>query len=571
MENAQIAKLFDEMADLVELRRGNRFRARSYRRAAQTIRNRSERIEDLAAQKEDLTAIPDIGEGSSEKIHEILERGTCKRLEDLRAELPTGLVDMMRIPGVGPRKAMQLHEDLDIASVAELKQACKKHAVRDLDGFGEKTEKKILKGIGTVKKTEGRMLFSEAEAHLASLGACLDGITTISEWEVAGSFRRGKETIGDLDILVRAADRKKAADSILKYDAIADVISRGKERVSVRLQGGLQVDFRFFESAVFGAALLYFTGSKSHNIKIRRLAQDKDWKLSEYGLFSGDHRLAGKTEKAVYKRLDLQWIPPELREGQDEVEAARKKRGLPRLVKADDIRGDFQCHTTASDGKHSIQEMAEAARDAGFDYLAITDHSKRVTMAKGLDDEAARRHADAIRRVDQKMQRFWLLAGIEVDVLKSGKLDLKEKTLEAMDWVVASVHYDRSMSRKAMTDRIVAAISSGVVHALGHPLGRIIGKRDPIAVDMDRIIEACIEHGVRLEINCQPNRLDLPDSYCRQARDAGAQFTLATDAHATDGFGFMPLGVNVARRGWLRKADVLNTKTLTQLRKALGK
>ncbi len=571
MENAQIADLFDEMAELLALRKGNAFRIRSYQSAAQSIRNLSERLEDLADQKLDLTTIPDIGEGSAEKIQEILDRGTCKRLEDLRAGMPAGLVEMLRIPGLGPRKAMQLHEELDIDSIENLKQACKEHTVRTLDGFGEKTEKKILKGIGTVKKTEGRMLYSEAEAHLGSLGTYLDGITNISEWEAAGSFRRGKETIGDLDILVQAADRNKAAASILRYDEIADVINRGKERVSVRLQGGLQVDFRFFEPAVFGAALLYFTGSKSHNIKIRRIAQDHDWKLNEYGLFSGDHLLAGKTEKAVYKRLRMRWIPPELREGHDEVEAAQKQRGLPRLIKAEDIRGDFQCHTTASDGKHSIRTMAKAAQDAGLDYLAITDHSKRVTMAKGLDDEAARKHADAIRTVDQDMNRFWLLAGIEVDILKSGKLDLKEKTLEAMDWVVASIHYDRNLSRKAMTDRIVAAVSSGVVHCLGHPLGRIIGKRDPIAVDMDRIIAACIEHGVRLEINCQPNRLDLPDTYCRQAHEAGGQFTLATDAHSTDGFGFIPFGVNVARRGWLRKSDVLNTKTLPQLRKTLGK
>jgi DNA polymerase (family X) len=569
MENAQIADVLDEIADLLELRADTPFRIRSYRGAAQSVRNLSDRLEELVDREKDLSEIPNIGKATAKKIHEILKTGTCKRLESLRQKVPVGLPDLMHIPGVGPRKAMQIHQDLKIESVSELRKACEEHKVRELRGFGRKTEQKILQGIGTLEKTEGRIFYSEASDHLESLRHYLDSLSALDRWEVAGSFRRGKETIGDLDILVNASDRRKATDAILHYEAIADVVSRGRERVSVRLGGGLQVDFRFFDPPAFGAAWMYFTGSKAHNIRVRRIAQDRDWKLNEYGLFSGDRRLAGKTEKAVYKRLGMPWIPPELREDRGEVEAARDGH-MPRLIGVEDIRGDLQCHTTASDGNNSIKEMAEAARERGYDFLAITDHSKRVTMAKGLDDDGAKKHADAIRKVDGNMKRFWLLAGIEVDILKSGELDLKEETLDAMDWVVASVHYDREMSRKAMTDRIVTALGSGVVHCLGHPLGRIIGKREPIAVDMDHVIEACVENGVAMEINCQPDRLDLPDNYCREARDAGVRFTLGTDAHSVDGFGFMPLGIHVARRGWLRKGDVLNARTITQLKKVSG-
>ena len=570
MENAQIAEIFNEIADLLELHQGNAFRIRSYRNAAQTMRSLSERIEDLMAQHKDLSDIHNIGESSARKIREILETGTCQRVEELRKKVPAGLPSIMRIPGVGPKKAMHIHDNLDVHSIDDLEKACKQHQLRELAGFGEKTEKKILKGIKTVATTAGRLLYQEAADHLASLKEHLDALAEIDRWEVAGSFRRKKETIGDLDILLHADDRKQATHAILNYSAISEVISKGKERVSVRLTGGLQVDFRFFDEAAFGAAMMYFTGSKAHNIEVRRLAQERDWKLNEYGLFSGNRRLAGKTEKAVYKRLDMKSVPPELRENRGEIEASREGH-LPKLIIHDDIRGDFQCHTTASDGQHSIQDMAEAAQAYGFDFLAITDHSKRVTMANGLDDERTKRHADAIRKVDDDMQNFWLLAGIEVDILKSGKLDLKEKTLASLDWVVASIHYDRAMSKKRMTDRILAAVKSGVVHCLGHPLGRIIGRRDPIPVDLDKIIAACIEHNVRLEINAQPDRLDLPDYHVQHAREAGATFTLGTDAHTIDGFRFMPFGINVARRGWLRKGDVLNTKTTTELKKELRK
>jgi len=568
MENAQVADILAEIADLLDLKGANAFRIRSYRNAAQTVRNLSHRLEDTVEEGTDLSELPNVGKSTAENIRAILETGTCQRLEELRQEIPEALTSVMNIPGVGPRKTMQLHKELDVNTVGDLKKACEKHRVRELDGMGAKTEEKILEGIAVRTSTFGRMLYKEAAEQLSTLGRHLDKVKTLKRWEVAGSFRRCKETIGDLDILVEASDREKAAGDILGFEGIDDVISSGKERVSVRLQSGLQVDFRFFDPSSFGSALMYFTGSKEHNITLRRRAQSHDWKLNEYGLFQGKKRLAGKSEDAVYSRLELPLIPPELREDRGEIEAAEEGR-LPRLVEPDDMRGDLQCHSTASDGQHSVKQMAQAAKRLGYEYLAITDHSKRVTMANGLDDDATRRHADEIRKTDDALQGLWLMAGIEVDVLKSGKLDLKEDTLAELDWVVASIHYDRNMSRKAMTQRMVSAIQSGVIDCIGHPLGRIIGKRKPLEFDIDQVFEACLEYDVWVEINAQPDRLDLPDTYCIEAAEAGIRFTVSTDAHSTSGLDFMPLGVNVARRGWLTRKSIANTRTEKQFRKLL--
>jgi DNA polymerase (family 10) len=570
MENAQVAQIFDEIADLIELDEGNEFRIRSYRSAARTVRDLSERLEDLVEQGKDLSDIPNIGESTAEKIHEILETGTCERLEEMREKVPPALVDLMRVPNLGPRKAMQLHRDLDIESLDDLRKACENGEVRDLEGFGAKTEEKLLKGLKTLDETSGRFLYKAAADHVEALGRHLDGTDAVTRWEVAGSFRRCKETVGDLDILVQAKDRGEATDAILEYGEIEEVASQGKERVTVRLGSGLQIDFRYFEASAFGAAMMYFTGSKAHNIRLRRRAVDRDWKLNEYGLTKDDRQLAGKTEESVYHRLNLPWIPPELREDRGELEAADAD-DLPALVEMKQIRGDLQAHTEATDGANTIQEMADAAADRGYQFFAVTDHSKRVTMAGGLDDDAARKHADAIREVDDGMDDLWLMAGIEVDVLKSGKLDLQEKTLEGLDWVVASIHYDRNLERDTMTERYLSAVESGVVHCLGHPLGRIIGGRDPLPLDLDRLFEACAEHDVCIEINAQPDRLDLPDTHVKRAREAGVRFTLGTDAHKIADLDFMPLGVHVARRGWLEKKDVLNTRTAKQLRKWLKK
>lgn len=568
MENKQVAAVFEEIADLLELQGGNPFRVRSYRNAAQSVGNLSERLQEIA--KDDrLEKIPNIGKSTAEKIREILKTGSCKRLKDLRKKVPRGLPELLHVPKLGPRKVAQLHDELGVNTLRQLEKACGKKEVRELDGMGPKTEENILKGIRMLKKTEGRMRIDEAAEQLAPLGETLDKLKSVKQWMTAGSFRRGRETIGDLDILLQSEDRKKTTEKLTEYRPVDEVIDHGKEKLSIRLKGGLRVDFRFFDAGSFGAAQLYFTGSKAHNIELRKLARKHNWKLNEYGLSKDGKQLAGKTEEAVYSRLKMDWIPPELRENNGEIEAAQNGK-LPKLIERGDIRGDLHCHTNASDGKLSIREMAEAAREFGHDYLAITDHSKRVTMANGLDDKRLRKHAEEIRKVDQQIKRFRLLAGIECDILKDGKLDLKEETLADLDWVIASVHYDRALSRKAMTERIVKAVSSGVVHCLGHPTGRMIGQRDEMQADWDQIFEACAENGVFLEINSQPDRLDLPDRYLRQAKQAGVRFVITTDAHSPDNFDNLRFGINAARRGWLEKKDVVNTQTITQLRKELS-
>lgn len=569
MENSQIADILDEIADLLELTEANDFRVRSYRSAARSARGLSQRLEDLQRQDQDLSQLPNIGKSTAEKIDEILRTGTCQRLKDLRKGLPPHLTDIMKVPGLGARKTKLLYDQLGVKTLKDLEKACRDQRVRELEDMGEKTEQKILKGIQTLSSVSGRILLKEASDHVDSLGKHLDSIQAIRRWEIAGSFRRGQETIGDLDFLIHASPRGEAMDAILQYAPIAHTDSRGNERVTVHLQSGLQVDFRFFEPKSFGSAMLYFTGSKAHNIAIRRIAQDRGWKLNEYGLFHGDHLLAGKSEESVYRRLNMAWVPPELREDRGEIEAAQNHE-LPRLIEPEDIRGDLHAHTTATDGADSIEAMAEAAKRQGYQFLAITDHSKAVTVAGGLTESRLRKHAEAIRQVDAGMSGFWLLAGVEVDILKSGGLDLKEEVLEDLDWVVASVHSHWNLSRKQMTDRLVAAVGSGVVDCIGHPMGRMIGRRDPVPLDVDRLFQACAEHGVRLEINAQPRRLDLLDTYCQRAKQAGVGFTISTDAHKTSDLALIRFGIQTARRGWLEKKDVLNAHSLATLRKKLG-
>ncbi len=568
MENAQIAEVFEEIADLLELQEGNQFRIRSYRNAARIVRDLSRRLEDMVEDGEDLTDLPNIGRGTAEKIAEILKTGTCERVEDLRQQVPSGLTQLMRVPDLGPRKSMSLYQELGIQDLEGLREACQEGKVRELEGFGEKTEQNILKGIKTLEATAGRILLREAIGHVEALGRHLDGIEAVERWEVAGSFRRRKETVGDLDILVQASDREQATDNILDYGSIDEVMSRGKERVSVRLDSGLQVDFRYFVPEAFGAALLYFTGSKAHNISVRQRAVDRGWKLNEYGLFKDENLLAGKSEESVYQRLNMAWVPPEMREDRGEVEAA-EDQNLPDLIEQRDVRGDLQAHTDRTDGRNTLEEMAEAARERGYEYLAVTDHSQRVTMANGMDEDGLREQADRIRELDESLDDLWLMAGVEVDILKDGRLDLEEDALAEVDWVVASVHYDRNMGEAEMTERLLKAIRSGVVHCLGHPLGRIIGEREPIGFDLDVVLEACRDNEVWVEINAQPDRLDLPDTHVRRALEAGCGLTISSDAHKVGDLDFMRFGVYTARRGWVEKADVLNTLPAEQLRERM--
>jgi len=566
MENAEVAAVFDQIADILEIQDENAFRIRSYRNAARTIRDHAERMEDLAAGGADLTELPGIGKNLAEKIHAILATGTCPTLEELRKQIPPHLTDLLKVKGLGAKRAKLLYERLGISTLGELKKYAEAGGIRDLEGMGEKTEQNILKGLATLEAEAGRIGIKTAADQAAAIGRHLARTKAIKRWEPAGSFRRRRETIGDLDILVLAANRAKAIEDILAYEPIEDRLAVGEEKVSVRLASGLEVDFRFFDAAEFGAAMMYFTGSKAHNIAVRKRAQKRKWKLNEYGLFAGKRRIAGRSEEEVYKKLGLAWIPPELREDRGEVEAAEEKR-LPALIEEKDIRGDMHAHTDATDGRATVEEMVAAARKRGYQYLAITDHSQAVTVAHGLTAERLRQQVDRVRELGARLKNFWLLAGIEVDILKDGRLDLPEKVLEGLDWVVASVHSVFEMDEAKMTERLLAAVRSGVVDCIGHPFGRLIGSRDPIRFDVDRLFEACREHGVCLEINSYPDRLDLPDIYCKRAKEAGVTMVISTDAHKPADLDLMPFGVSVARRGWLEKRDVLNTLPAAALRK----
>ena len=570
MENSQVAAIFDEIADILEIQGENAFRIRSYRNAARSVGDLADRLEDLVAADKDLTELPGIGESLAGKIHEILSSGTCKTLQDLRRQLPPHLTDLLKVKGLGPKRAKILHEKLKIKSLADLKVAAATGKIRAVEGMGEKTEQNILRGLATLESEAGRIGVKQAAEQAESIRRHLRGAKGVRCWEVAGSFRRRRETIGDLDVLIEATDREAARKAVLAYEPIEETIASGGEKVSVRLTSGVQVDFRFIEADAWGAAMMYFTGSKAHNILLRKRALKAGLKLSEYGLFRGAKRVAGRSEKEVFKALGLEWIPPELREDRGEVDAA-EKGNLPKLIERKDLRGDLHAHTRLTDGANTIEEMVAAARERGYEYLAITDHSKAVTVAHGLGDDALRRHADRIREYSAGLKKFWVLAGVEVDILKDGRLDLEEKTLAGLDWVVASVHSAFEQPEAKMTDRLIAAVRSGVVHCLGHPFGRLIGKRDPIRFDADRVFAACREAGVCLEINSYPDRLDLPDVYCKRAKEMGLTMALATDSHRTTDLDLMEFGVWVARRGWLEKDDVLNALSAAAIKKRLSR
>ncbi len=568
MDNAQVAAVFDEIADILELKGGEDFRVRSYRNAARTVRDLPESIEEVARDKRKLLDLPGIGESIADKIVEILKTGTARRLEELRTQVPPGLGELLRVPGLGPKRARQLYEELGVKSLEELKAAAEAHRICGLEHLGEKTEEKIRRGIATVESAGSRVKLKEADDRMRSLGEELDRLASVRRWTPAGSWRRRRETVGDLDVLVDAPDRDAAAGELVALAGVEGLVERGPEKVTVRLAGGLAVNFRFHKGDAHGAALLYFTGSKEHNIRLRRAAQERGWKLNEYGIFDGQRRLAGRTEEEMYEKLALAFVPPELREDRGEIEAAAAGE-LPRLVESGDIRGDLHVHTRETDGHNTIAEMAAAARDRGYEYLAITDHSKAVTVARGMDETRCRRHVEAIRSAAADLEDLWLMAGIEVDILKTGRLDMPEKLLAELDWVTASVHSHFTLDEKAMTARMLEAIRSGMIHAISHPFGRQIGARDPIRFDADAVFGECAERGVALEINSYPDRMDLPDTYCKWARELGARMVVTTDAHDVAGLGFLEYGVANARRGWLEKKDVLNALPAAGLRKRL--
>lgn len=569
MENPEVAQVFDEVADLLEIQGANPFRVRAYRTAARTIRDLPEPLAVIASDPtRKLDDLPGIGKDLAGKIATGLATGSFPFLEELRAQVPAGLRDMMRLPGLGPKKAMTLFDKLKVDGLDKLRQAIESHRLRDIKGFGAKTEENLLRALTTLDQTSRRFSVAEAKVYADAVVRHLRGTPGIGQIEVAGSYRRRKETVGDLDVLVAGSDPGPVMERLAGFEGVAEVLARGETKMTVRLRTGLQMDLRVVPEEAYGAALQYFTGSKAHNIHLRRRAQERGLKISEYGVFRGKKQIAGRTEEEVYAAVGLPWIPPELREDRGEIELALAHK-LPHLLELGQVRGDLHMHTTVTDGRASLEDMVAAACHHGYSYIAITDHSKRVTMARGLDARRLRQHWKNIERLAAKTSGITLLKGIEMDILENGAMDLPDDVLAEADYVVASIHYGQNQPRAKITERILNAIRHPHVHAIGHPTGRLLGERKSYELDLKTILKAAADYGCLMELNCQPSRLDLDDVALMAAKDEGVGIVLGTDAHAVEELGFMEFGVNQARRAGLEARHVANTRTLAQFRKLL--
>lgn len=565
VHNADVAAVFEEIADLLEIEGANPFRVRAYRFAARTIRDLSREVAEMVAKGEDLTSLPGIGEDLAGKIKDIVATGTTALLEKHRKTVPATVTELLRIPGLGPKRVRILSQGLNIRSLSELQNAAREGRVRALPGFGEKTEQHILDALAAQTGKERRVRSADAAPYAEALVTYLRQFPGVGRVVAAGSYRRGKETIGDLDILATARHGKAVTDRFTAYPEVEEVLARGETKASVRLKSRLQVDLRVVPNDCYGAALQYFTGSKDHSVVLRQLAQQRGLKLNEYGVFRGETRVAGETEESVYAAVGLPWIPPELRENRGEFEAARAGR-LPHLLEQQDLQGDLHAHTKATDGRHSLKEMAEAARHQGLKYLAITDHSRRLTMAKGLDSGRLLMQMDEIDRLNATLSRIRLLKGIEVDILEDGNLDLPDEVLSRLDLVVGAVHGYFRLSKQQQTERILKAMDHPHFSILAHPSGRLIDRREPYEVDMLRVIRKARERGCFLEVNAHPERLDLTDIYCQMAKEEGVLLAVNTDAHSTLDLENIRFGIGQARRGWLEKSDVVNSRPLQEVR-----
>ena len=568
VHNADIARVFGEIADLLEIGQANPFRVRAYRNAARIVEGLQLDLATRLAGGGELPKLPGIGADLGAKIREVAASGTCALLEKLRRELPAGIADLLHVSGLGPKRVQRLYRELDVQTPEQLYRAARDGRLRALAGFGEKSELKILQGVEAHLKRPGRMKLAVAAQYAAAYADYLRRIPGVGRVELAGSFRRMRETVGDLDILITAAAADQVMQRFTAYPEVRQVLSRGDTRASVVLRAGIQVDLRVVAEACYGAALHYFTGSKAHNIAVRRLGQARGLKINEYGVYRGTARVAGDTEESVYAAVGLPYIPPELREDQGEIEAARAGT-LPRLVELGDLCGDLHVHTRASDGHAGIREMAQAAAARGLSYLAVTEHSRRLRLAHGLDPQALARQIDEIDRLNAELAGIRVLKGIEVDILADGTLDLPDSVLARLDVVVGAVHSDFQLSRERQTERILKAFDHPHLHILAHPTGRLIERREPYDVDMLRIIRKARACGRFLELNAHPERLDLLDTHCRMAKDEGVLVCVSSDAHSELDFEHLRYGIGQARRGWLEKADVLNARPLAALQRLL--
>jgi DNA polymerase (family 10) len=568
VQNAEIADQFEHLADLLELDGANPFRIRAYRNAARFIRGHGRSLAELVEEGADLAELPGIGEDLAGKIATLVRTGRLPLLEQLAARVPAPLVAMTRVAGVGPKRARALYRALRVRSLEDLARAARSGRIRELPGFGVRTEQLIAAGAARAATAESRLRLAEAEPVARALVEFLRGLAGVQQVEVAGSFRRRRETVGDLDVLVTASRGARPMEGIAGYEDVVAVEARGPTRSALRLRNGLRVDVRVVPATAFGAALHYFTGSKAHNIAVRRLAQARGLKLNEYGLFRGERRVGGRTEAEVFAAVGLPWIPPELREDHGELDAARRGR-LPRLLQLEDLRGDLHCHSRATDGRDTIEALARAAAARGYEYLSVNDHSRHVTVAHGLDRRRLLAQVRAIDRLNAKLDGIVVLKSVEVDILGDGRLDLPDDVLGELDFTVCAVHYGLGYDRRRQTDRILRAMDNPHFSILAHPSGRLIGRREPMALDLERVLEGARERGRILELNAQPERLDLDDRACRLAKEVGVRVAISTDAHRAADLGLMRFGVDQARRGWLEPADVVNTRPLAALRKLL--
>jgi len=570
VHNADIAAIFEEMADLLEIQNENPFRIRAYRNAARQVEGMGVALADLVAKDEDLTELPGIGHDLAAKIQEIVATGKCKALEKLRKQLPSSVTELLKVPGLGPKRVRTLYDQLKVKTTSQLAKAAKAGKIRELEGFGAKTEQTILDALTARTAEPRRFKLVIAAQYAEPFRKYLAGISGVKQVELAGSYRRCRETVGDLDILVTARESGRVMDRFTGYDEIARVLSKGETRSTVILKSGLQVDLRVVEPECYGAALHYFTGSKAHNVAIRRLGQQKKLKINEYGVFKGEKRIAGETEASVFKSVGLPWIPPELREERGEIEAARAGK-LPKLVELKDLRGDLHVHTKATDGHNSLREMAEAARERNLEYLAITEHSRRLTVAHGLDVKRLRRQMEDIDALNASLRGITILKGIEVDILEDGALDLPNDVLGELDLVIGAVHSQFKLSRTKQTRRILKAMDHPHFTILAHPSGRLIDQREPYDVDMLKVIRHARARGCYLELNAHPERLDLLDTHCQLAKEEGVRVAISSDAHSVQDFDNLRYGVGQARRGWLERDDVLNSRPLKEMRELLKK